>query len=377
MNIYPENNLPESPVGSDDSKGQIEHGPESRPTWPTALGALLAVLLVIAGYGVFEAWRFLSLPPDQPGSEVVILISPGTSFVRVANQLKQAGVITNVNNFLLLGKYRKQVGAVRAGEFRVHTGWTPGRVLDELVYGAPVLHKLVVPEGKPWWEVAALVEQGGFARYEDFRDVIHDPAFLRDKKIPFSSAEGYLFPETYLLQRPQKMDKAAARAVASIMVDMFYRKVRTLWPEGDTPNTVSALLPPEKLGRLIILASLVEKETGVASERMRIAGVYAARLRRGMLLQCDPTTIYGLGDTFDGNLTRKHLRDASNLYNTYRHGGLPPGPICSPGLAALAAALTPEEHTYLYFVARGDGSHQFSRTLPEHNSAVRRYQLRR
>lgn len=126
----------------------------------------------------------------------------------------------------------------------------------------------------------------------------------------------------------------------------------------------------------MILASLVEKETAIAAERPRVAGVYAARLQLGMLLQCDPTIIYGLGQAFDGNLTRAHLRDPGNPYNTYVHPGLPPGPICSPGKAALQAAVRPEHHEYLYFVARPDGSHQFSRTLTEHNTAVIKYQRR-
>jgi UPF0755 protein len=127
----------------------------------------------------------------------------------------------------------------------------------------------------------------------------------------------------------------------------------------------------------VTLASLVEKETGVAEERHRIAGVFVNRLKRGMRLQCDPTVIYGIGPEFDGNLKRKHLNNPANKYNTYRHGGLPPGPICSPGLDSIKAALNPEEHDFLYFVSRGDGTHKFSKTLAEHNRAVRRFQLRR
>ena len=125
---------------------------------------------------------------------------------------------------------------------------------------------------------------------------------------------------------------------------------------------------------MVILASLVEKETAIPAERELVAGVYAKRLQLGMLLQCDPTIIYGLGEMFTGNLRRSHLQDAGNPYNTYVHPGLPPGPICSPGKAALMAAAGPAEHEFLYFVARPDGSHHFSRSLSEHNNAVIKYQ---
>jgi UPF0755 protein len=340
----------------------------------------LALLLAVAVYVVLDAWMFMTTPPEKNGRDVTVQIRPGSTFIRVAWQLRQAGAITDVTRFRLLGMYRKQTGAVHAGEFLVNTGWTPGRVLDAVVNGSPVVHPLALREGLPWWEVARLVEQGSFARYEDFRAVIHDPEFLGHWKIPFDSAEGYLFPETYMLQRPPEMNRASARAVADMLVSMFYRKSALLWsaqaPEHDA-GVRQDEPQPEELGRLVILASLVEKETGLPSERERIAGVYAARLRRGMLMQCDPTVIYGLGESFDGNLTRTHLRDAENPYNTYRHKGLPPGPICSPGLDSLAAALRPEQHNYLYFVSRGDGSHHFSSTLTEHNRAVRKYQLGR
>ena len=136
-------------------------------------------------------------------------------------------------------------------------------------------------------------------------------------------------------------------------------------------------LPLDNPYELLILASIIERETAVDSERGQVAGVFVRRLQKGMRLQTDPTVIYGLGENFDGNLTRRHLRDESNLYNTYRHGGLPPSPIALPGRASINAALHPAEGDALYFVARGDGSHVFSATLAEHEAAVRKYQLKR
>jgi UPF0755 protein len=135
---------------------------------------------------------------------------------------------------------------------------------------------------------------------------------------------------------------------------------------------------PAALGALVVLASLVEKETALPAERARVAGVYANRLRLGMLLQCDPTIIYGVGPGFSGSILRSQLRNAANPYNTYKHAGLPPGPICSPGLAAFLAAALPEQHAFIYFVATGlaDGSHVFSKSSAEHNAAVRKYRAR-
>ena len=214
------------------------------------------------------------------------------------------------------------------------------------------------------------LEEAGFVRFEDFRKVIHDPAFLRHWGIPFTNAEGFLFPDTYFLMRTLELNEASAARVAGRLIDTFCRRTATIWPGGKRPGPKDAAL----VARVVRLAPIVEKETAVPAERARVAGVYANRLRTGMLLQADPTTIYGLGPSFDGDLKRAHLEDRSNPYNTYANAGLPPGPICSPGKASLQAASSPEEHDFLYFVARSDGSHQFSRTLREHTNAVIRHQ---
>ena len=227
----------------------------------------------------------------------------------------------------------------------------------------------MIEEGESVEDVARreALEEAGLVRLEDFRAVITDPAFLRHYGIPFDSAEGFLMPDTYLLKKADVPDKAQARAVAGRMVDNFWRKGDALWPDGKRPSR-------DELRRLVILASVVEKETAFADERPRVAGVYANRLRINMALQADPTVIYGLGPNFDGNLRRRHLDDANNIYNTYQRPGLPPGPICSFGASALAAAITPEEHKYLYFVAITDGGrHAFSTNLDDHNRAVRQY----
>ncbi|MDR2161062.1 MAG: endolytic transglycosylase MltG [Desulfovibrio sp.] len=392
---------------------------------------LLALAACGSALAAWDAHHFLTTPASAENKETLFSIRHGASLERVAADLAAAGVIADARRFRLLALLRNAQGRIQAGEFLVSGGWTPGRVLDQITSGRPFLHRLLVREGLSWWETANALEQQGFILFEDFNAVIHDPAFLREHHIPFGNAEGFLFPETYFLRGPRTPpDKKQARDIASMMVRMFWRRTAPLWnslpprqgvvltaagraashqapplPANSTLPGANATLTPgcplpedlpakdawkddgpqqpsdvdeTALSRLVILASLVEKETGVPPERPRVAGVYANRLRLGMLLQCDPTIIYGLGPAFSGPIRRSQIRDPANPYNTYAHAGLPPGPICSPSLASLLAAALPEKHGFLYFVAtgQGDGGHVFSRTISEHNAAVRRYRAR-
>ncbi|GFM31698.1 endolytic transglycosylase MltG [Desulfovibrio subterraneus] len=334
-----------------------------------SMGTIAALILFASLFAWQQARSFLDTAPEEVGQEVHIRIRPGMSFDKVAAALHEKHVITSVSKFRLLARYRKLTGSIQAGEFIVNTGWTPDQVLDMLVKGMPVQYRLQFPEGLAWWDVAKAVEAQEFARAGDFRQVIHDPAFLKENNIPFDNAEGFLFPETYLMDKPEIMTPRTAWDTASRLVKTFWAKTSPLWPAGPPPA--------EELRRILTIASLVEKETSVPEERALVAGVYVNRIRRNMLLQADPTIIYGIGPAFNGNITRADLRNATNPYNTYSHPGLPPTPICSPGLESIRAALSPQQHAYLYFVARGDGSHQFSKTLQEHNAAVAKYQLRR
>lgn len=481
----------------------------------------LWLLLIGGGYAAYDVHHFLTTPASDQPQEIMFTVAPGATFDRVAWDLKKAGALTDVTRFRLLARYKDVLGKIRAGEYMINTGWTPEQVLWQVTMGQPVLYRMSIREGLTWWETAREVEAQGFARYEDFKAVIHDPEFLSQYTIPFANAEGFLFPETYLMRKPRAMDRAQAREVAALMVDMFWKKTQPIWtqlprkqdvkptpdagpagaarsapgaenatapstvslapvagsmdsPDGSgrrqnaaanatrpapavsadqrsaaasaanatqpaptanattgaapaanavaAPATVSPATPgshagnatvslsgvnataassggnatapaaavtppaaqpnpadvdPEALKRLVILATLVEKETGIPSERARVAGVYANRLRLGMLLQCDPTIIYGVGESFSGSIRRSQLNDAKNPYNTYIHAGLPPGPICSPGLEALKAAAAPERHDFLYFVATGvGGGHSFSKTLGDHNKAVQVYRSR-
>lgn len=329
--------------------------------------ALLLLALALGGWLAWQAREFLTTTPQTPGHEEYFDVAPGARLGQVAEALARRGVVTDARKFGWLARWKRWENRLQAGRFLLHTGWTPDRVLDALVNGRPALYRVTIPEGLTWWQTGRALEQAGLARFEDFRAVIFDPAFLRHYGIPFSSAEGFLMPDTYLLKKADNLDMAQARAVAGRMVDNFWRKTDALWPGGRRPGA-------EQIRTWAILASIVEKETAVPAERARVAGVYQNRLAKGMLLQADPTVIYGLGPAFDGNLRRRHLDDAGNPYNTYQRPGLPPGPICSFGMAALKAALAPEAHGYLYFVARADGGdHIFSTNLADHNKAVQRY----
>lgn len=402
-------------------------------------GIVLLLLLAFggAGYIAYDAHSFMTVPAaavaGREARDVIIDIQPGASFDRVAWDLYKAGAIADVFRFRALAKWRGKLGSVQAGEFAVNTGWLPEKILTYITAGNQMLYRLVLREGLPWWEVARLVEAGGFAKAHEFEAVIHDPEFLRRYGIPFANAEGFLYPETYLLRKPRDMNgRKQAEAVARVLVETFWKRswsalaryaAANPLPHGtpvplpdfaprndmpgripeaqaaDRPNRTSNQLPDkqpqnkiisgkpplyapvsrEALRHIVTLASLVEKETAVPEERARVAGVYANRLRLGMLLQCDPTILYGLGKNQSGPIRKSQLEDEKNLYNTYKHPGLPPGPICSPGAAAMAAAVAPEKHNYLYFVATGlpDGTHTFSTNITDHNKAVRAFRRTR
>lgn len=330
---------------------------------------MLVGLLATLAAAALGAWQFklyLATPAETPGREVTITIPKGQSLSKIAKYLEHYEVVADYRAMVILAKLKGVEAKLKSGRFRLHSNWSPERILDELVSGREVLHELYIPEGAPWWEVARRVNKAKLGSEASFEAAMRDKELLAKYNIPSKSAEGYLYPETYYLPKPVNND---ARAAVETMLQQFNRVLTGLFP----------LDPPqgEDLHRLIILASIVEKETGVGMERARIAGVYDNRLKKGMRLQADPTIIYGLGKKFDGNIRYKHLRDRRNRYNTYKHKGLPPGPICSPSGAALAAAANPEEHDYLYFVSTNRGRHIFSKTLVEHNKAVRKYQLRR
>lgn len=323
----------------------------------------------MGGYVWHKAWleeQFLTVPPESPGRDIMFRVEPGEIFTTISTNLKKSGLITDTRRFLKLAQQTGKTSSLRAGQFKLSTGWTPAQILHELSTSAGIMKKASIREGLTWWQTATKIQAARLGTFKNFAEAVVDPELLKQFGIEANNAEGYLFPETYLLT-PPKGDQS--RYMVEIMLKEFFRNAAKVWPDG---------LPEFKeMNKIVTLASLIEKETGNISERKRISGVFHNRLKKRMLIQADPTIIYGLGPDFDGNIRRSHILDKTNPYNTYVIRGLPPGPICSPGLDALLAAVHPEDHNFLYFVAKGDGSHYFSKNLSEHNNAVRQYQLRR
>ncbi len=295
------------------------------------------------------------------GTEVVV-IPRGAGIRDVARLLSRRDIIRQPKLFRLLARVKTRHASIKAGEHRLSPMQTPLSILDKLIQGEVVLHKLTVPEGYTARQISALVGRSGLTTAAAFMQAAFDAGVAGENGISAKSCEGYLFPETYYFP----VSVSAERIVAT-MVKRFWAVFTEKYRERS-----------RKLGftvhQIVILASMIEKETAAAGERPLIAAVFHNRLKKHMRLESDPTVIYGISD-FDGNITRRHL-ETKTPYNTYRIRGLPAGPIANPGEKSLKAALYPAEAPYLFFVAKGNGSHQFSTNIADHNRAVRRYQLR-
>jgi UPF0755 protein len=314
---------------------------------------------MIAGAFGLRQWFFQSWPVTPPGVQRV-KIAPGSALPRIALQLEEAGVVGDAERFARLARWREATQKIKAGEYEFVKAATPGEILDRLIAGDVIKIRITIPEGFTLREIAARVAAAGIGTVEQFRQAARSQVRLKKLGVPGTSLEGYLFPETYTVTTtttPEEVIRA-----------MFTQFERRLAPELLAAARTRGLDRHE----LVTLASIVQKEAGSEEEMPLIAGVFHNRLRKGMRLQADPTVIYGISD-FSGNLTRRDLMTPTP-YNTYTRAGLPPGPIASPGLAALRAAAEPAATQALYFVARGNGRHEFNVTLEAHNRAVNRYQ---
>ena len=327
---------------------------------------ILVTLAVIAGAGVAAIlYKWTSEPyKGYDAAEQVVLIEPGSSTRAIAERLIQAGVVRDAATFRAALWRSGRARSLQAGEFRFDAPMTPVAVIAKIATGDVYNRRITFPEGLTVQEMARIFEQQGFGKGAAMVEAARDPSAIRDIDPSATDLEGYLFPETYSMPR----DTTAARLV-ELMVGRFRQRF--------TPELRQAA---EAIGlttrQAVALASLVEKETALPSERPIVAGVYLNRLKIGMGMQADPTVIYALqrAGRYNGNLRRDDLAFDSP-YNTYRYPGLPPGPIASPGLASLKAAVAPADVDFLYFVSRNDGSHVFARTLAEHNDNVRQYQV--
>jgi UPF0755 protein len=325
----------------------------SRSPW-RRLFAIVFVLVILGGAaGVWYLGPFRA-----PQEETFVEVERGMSSRAIADLLAGEGLIRSPWAFLAV-RLLHISSKLQAGEYRFGTEQTPFEIFDKIHHGQVYFEVVTIPEGSNRFDIAAILGKVSTLKPGDFLTASADAASIRDLDPKAPSLEGYLFPSSY-----QVTHTTTAKQLCRMMTNEFRKEWRVL---------ARGALPGGELHRVLTLASLVEKETGLAAERPLVAAVFANRLRLNMPLQCDPTTVYAalLESRYSGVIHKSDLA-STNPYNTYAHSGLPPGPIANPGAQSLEAALFPSSEGYLYFVARADGSggHHFSATLAEHEKAV-------
>ena len=317
----------------------------------------LIVIAALAGAGWFS-WALLT--PTEPPAKTFVMLHPGYSTHRIAAELRSAGVIRSQHAFVLWHYLHRR--PLQAGEYLFDKPASLIDVQKRLARGDVYFHTVVVPEGFTMFDIGRAVEAAGLGSAEEFLKVAQsDTALIADLAPNPPSLEGYLFPDTYQFSRMQTMQDMAAA-----MVRHFRQVARQIGLIGESAAT--------DIERTVTMASIIEKETAVAEERPLVASVYYNRLAKNIALDADPSIIYAelLAGTYTGALHHDDMR-FNSPYNTYRHAGLPPGPIGNPGKSALEAAMNPAQSDYYYFVADAQGHHRFSRTLEEHNKNVDAY----
>ena len=327
---------------------------EDRPrrTGPRIALAVLAAALV-------SAFLLFDRQPTGNWEGKLVLVPKGSPLPQVAGILREGGLLPHPLAFRALVLVTFSGRRLHYGEYAFPTPPSTYDAWRRLVRGDVIKYEVTVPPGANLYDIAEMLEKKKLAKAEAFLATASSPDVLRRLEIPGESAEGYLFPDSYILVKPVTPEE-----ILEFMVRQFHRNV----PPDTEKRAKEAGL---SLHQVVTIASIIEKETGVEEEKPIVSAVIRRRLALGMPLQMDPTVIYGV-KRFDGTVTRKDLQTAGP-YNTYLNRGLPTGPIANPGLAALAAALNPSKEEYLYFVSRNDGAHTFSRTLQEHNRAVERF----
>jgi UPF0755 protein len=323
------------------------------------LGGAVGVLLVAAK-------NYAHTPMVGTGETVAVDIPAGAGPRKTAELLAEKKVIDDPATFYTYVRYyMRAAGKLKSGELAFRDNQSPEEVLKVLLLGTPMTHKITIPEGLRIDEIARLLEKEGLADAREFEQRARDKEFCRSLEVPGDSLEGFLYPETYQFRKNTPTDK-----ILSSMVEQYHRLAFTK-AEKDRAEEIGMT----EL-QAITLASIVEKETGAPSERSLISGVFHNRLKKNWELQTDPTVIYSVllsKGSFNGDITREDLR-IDHPYNTYRHKGLPPGPICSPGKEAIHAALFPESTEHMFFVSKNNGTHFFCKNLACHNKAVAQYQ---
>lgn len=315
--------------------------------------SIVALLGAVIFY-TYNVWTY-------QGKEQFFTISSGETFGKVNQRLEDANIILSTRAFHYLARYKGKVSSLNHGKFIIKQGMNLEEILGTLC-GASIYPMVVIPEGKNLYEVAHILENANIVKAKNFIQAAKDKTLIHKTfATKANSVEGYLFPNTY-----QFAPDTPAQQIVSHMVAQFHKATEGI-------DFQHPLLTKEQV---IILASIVEKETGAQFERKTIAGVFLNRLKKHMRLQSDPTTIYGIWERFKGNLKKSDLLEKT-AYNTYAIDALPIGPIANPSLDAIRAILEPEQHEYYYFVSRNDGTHVFSKTYAEHDAAVTNFQRTR
>jgi UPF0755 protein len=324
------------------------------------IGSMITVLMILSAIAVVLTNRWIATPLNM-GGNTIIVVKKGDTLGKLAYQLESDDILSSARLFIFYARATKQT-KVKVGEYLLAADSDHQALLTLLQSDDVVRYKVTLVEGKTFDEFISVLHDNKKLQHVLTQGDSHTK-LLQTLAIDVAHPEGWFFPDTYQF--------VSGMSDIDILQQAYKRMVMVL--ENEWANKAENL-PYKNAYEALIMASIIEKETGVAYERPEIAGVFVRRLQKGMRLQTDPTIIYGLGREYKGNIRRKHLRQKT-AYNTYVINGLPPTPIAMPGLQAIYAALHPKPGKSLFFVAKGDGSHQFSVTLTDHNKAVRKYQI--
>lgn len=328
-----------------------------------ALGLLVLLMLVsaAAGYGVW--WWVMQRAVPMQAERIDYIIEAGSGPKTIARQMREAGISLDENQFVWLARLTEKDKQLQAGAYEAVQGDTLWTLLERMAQGDMLQTRITLIEGWDYKRIRTVLSENPHVKQTLVG--LSDAELLAQLGSEATHPEGLFYPDTYVFV-PGTSDYDILRRAYQAQADLLEK----MWAER-APD-----LPLKTPYEALILASIVEKETGHSADRARVAGVFINRLRRGMLLQTDPTVIYGMGATYEGRIRKRDLQ-TDTPWNTYTRTGLPPTPIATPSKAALQATLHPEQHNFLYFVSRGDGTSEFSRNLNEHNRAVRKYILNR
>ena len=322
---------------------------------------LLTVLII--SFSVIDLFHYAKYSAKADAPEKSVIISPGQDLRALSKQLAVEGIIAHPTKFKLFARIKGYDKKLKTGEYLLSGKMSPAAILQAIVDGKVRLYRLTIPEGYNLKQISKVVADSGLESESEFLKMATDAVFLEQEGIDGKTFEGYLYPDTYFFPKG-----VGAKKIIRTMVHRFWSVYTAEWQERTEDVGFS-------VHEMVTLASIIEKETGISLERPVVSSVFHNRIKMGMRLESDPTVIYGI-EAFDGNITHKHLL-THTPYNTYTQKGLPPGPIANPGKPSIQAALYPADTLYVFFVSKGDGTHQFSTSITEHEQAVKLYQLHR